>query len=442
MFWNFFKKKRPSSTLINNVEFNLLPENENNPSLTKNIDIPVSFLKKLKPVSQLLDEDEIQELQITSADFEPGSIIFNRGTEADSFIYVVKGSVYMEASNGSAQEIIADTFKALYPLSAGKQHYLTAIAKSEVTVIYIPQSVLHQMDRRGIAHLSNKANISEHLKDNPFFSRFYEHLLQGDLKTPSFPDVAIKLWRAVHHDCEIAEIVKIVNLDPVIAAKLIQVVNGPLYRLPDPITSSFNAVNRLGLQTTRNLVTAFSMQNLIKSEKQTIKKRIHDTWMQSIQVSSISYILAQLTQKVDPEEALLAGLLHNIGALPVLVFADNLPEDAYQPADIDFCINEMQGRIGTIILEKWGFPDELKQIPMQSTNWFEKNSEDLNLNDIVLLAKFHNFLAHSSNTKLPLIATLPAFQKLNNQHLTPEMSLQILQDAQHQIAETMKFFTT
>ncbi|MDD4907406.1 MAG: HDOD domain-containing protein, partial [Methylobacter tundripaludum] len=194
--------------------------------------------------------------------------------------------------------------------------------------------------------MDNELKISEHLKDNPFFNRFYQHFIQGELKIPSFPDVALKTRKAIQEDCEIADIVKIVNLDPVISAKLIQVVNSPLYRPVNPISNCLNAINRLGRKTTRNLVIAFSMKNLIKSEKPLIKKLIQYNWLQSIKVSSISHTLAQLTQKVDPDEALLAGLLHNIGVLPILTFADSLPEGTYQPDDIDLCINEIHGQIG------------------------------------------------------------------------------------------------
>lgn len=289
--------------------------------------------------------------------------------------------------------------------------------------------------------MDNELKTSEHLKNNPFFDRFYQHFIQGELKTPSFPDVALKMRKAIQEDCETADIVKIVNLDPVISAKLIQVVNSPFYRTLNPTSNCLNAINRLGLKTTRNLVIAFSLKNLIKSENPLTKKLIEYSWLQSIKVSSISYTLAQLTKKVDPDEALLAGLLHNIGVLPILTFADSLPEDIYQPADIDLCINEIHGQIGSIILEKWGFPDNLKQIPLQSTNWRTNTTEDLNLTDIVLLAKYHNLLASPGNTELPLISTLSAFKKLGNQLLTPELSLQILHDAKQQIAETMRFFS-
>ena len=309
-----------------------------------------------------------------------------------------------------------------------------------MTVIHISKAILHK--NQAIITPNNGLKTSEHLKDNPFFNRFYQHFMQGELKTPSFPDIALKLRKALQEDCTIAEVVKIVNMDPVISAKLIQVVNSPIYRPLTPISNCFDAITRLGLTTTRNLVTSFSMNNLIKSEHQLIKKLIQYSWLQSIKVSSISYTLAQLTRKVDPDEALLAGLLHNIGVLPILTFAESLPQGSYQAADINLCINEVHGQIGAIILEKWEFPHNLKQIPLLSADWFASTTEDISLNDIVLLAKYHNILASPDNTKLPLLISLPAFQKLGKQSLTPEMSLQILDDAKQQIAETMSFFSS
>ncbi len=327
--------------------------------------------------------------------------------------------------------------------------------------------------------LNTELNISEHLKDNLFLNQFCEHFTEGELKIPCFPDVALKLRKALQQDCEIADVVKIVNMDPVISAKLIQVVNSPLYRAQNPISNCFNAINRLGRKTTCNMVIAFSMKNLIQSKNPLIKKLIHYNWLQSIMVSSISYTLARLLKKTDPDDALLAGLLHNIGALPLLAFADNLPEGTYQAADVDLLLNEIHGQIGSIsgqvgavILEKWDFPDNLKVIPLQSINWFTNTSEAFTLNDIILLAKYHHFLAapghinwftntseasilndtgllaknphfvaSNGHIELPLITAMPAFQKLHNQPLTSEMSLQILYDAKQQIAETMSFFS-
>ena len=163
--------------------------------------------------------------------------------------------------------------------------------------------------------------------------------------------------------------------------------------------------------------------------------------MQSVKVSSISFILAKLLKKGDANEALLAGLLHNIGALPILSFADRLPENSYQPGDIDLCIEELSGQFGSVILEQWEFPENLKAIPLASSDWYSNTSGQLSLTDIVILAKYHYLLGAGDSKKLPMIDHLPAYRKLGNQPLTPEMSLQILHDAKQQVSDAMSFFS-
>ena len=289
--------------------------------------------------------------------------------------------------------------------------------------------------------IDKELKIASPLKDISFIKQFSQHFKQGELKTPSFPDAAFKIRKAIEQDCDLEDLVKIVNMDPVISGKLIQVVNSPFYMLMSPISNCFEAINRLGRKTTRDLVIIFSMKNLIRSDNPLIKKLIQQAWLQSVKISSVSFILAKLTKKVDANEALLAGLLHNIGTLPILSFADSLPEGSYQVSDVEICINEVCGQLGSIILEQWEFPDNLKQIPVQSSDWYTDTSEKLNLNDIVLLAKYHHFLDSPGGAKLPLIDSLPAYQKLGSQPLTPEMSLQILHDAKQQVADAMKFFS-
>jgi HD-like signal output (HDOD) protein len=442
MFWNIFNKKTPQkidSSLKptpSSVEANITT----NISTKKDINIPISFLQRLLPISQLLTGNELQQLHVTSTTYTPGAIIFNRGTEVDSLIYLVSGNVYMEANNGSGLEIDANTFKALYPLCTDKLHDFTAIAKSNVSVIHLPKAIL-QTTQHPTVTTSNELKIPDNLKDNPFVIRLYQHFIKGELKTPNFPDIAIQLRKAIQQNRNIADIVKIVNMDPVISAKLIQVVNSPVYKSLNPISNCFDAINRLGLTTTRNLATSFSMNNLIQTKNPLTKKLMQHSWLQSIKVSSISCTLAQLTKKVDPDEALLAGLIHNIGVLPILTFADSLAIGTCQQSDIELCMNELQGQMGSIILEKWEFPDNLKHIPLLTAEWFTNVSTEFDLNDIVILAKYHNLLASADNSNLPLLTTLPAFQKLHNQPLSPKMSLQLLHDAKQQITDTMSFFS-
>jgi HD-like signal output (HDOD) protein len=184
------------------------------------------------------------------------------------------------------------------------------------------------------------------------------------------------------------------------------------------------------------------MQNLFRSKNKVLNNRIHQSWKQSIRVSSISHTLASLCKNANPDEALLAGLTHNIGSLPIIIFADSLNSEEYSSTDLSLTINTLQGLLGNIILKKWGFPDVLAQVPRQSENWYHSNGEKLDLSDIVLLAKFHSYLGSKQMQNLPPLHTLPAFKKLGDNALTPDMSLLALHNAKQQISEAISLFST
>ena len=436
MFWNRKKKEIHEQTAADNTPDRLIPAKESEGSEKK---LSLLFLKRLIPISGLPDE-ELQQLKAIISHFEPGDIIFNRGEMSDSLSYIIKGKCYVEASNGSGYEVDASTFKACYPLSGSSTYECTAIARSDVSIVQFSRSVIIQGNFSSRNPLLNNEDIPEKLRDNVFLNSFCNHFKQGDLIIPSLPDVALKLRTAVQKEIGVQEAVKIINFDPVISSKLIQVVNSPVYRTINPITSCHDAVTMLGLTTTRNLVTSISMKNLFKSHNKELNNKIHILWKQSIRVSSISYTLAVQSKKINPDEALLAGLIYNIGALPIIIFADSLDDDVYSSVDLNLCIRVLQGLIGNEILKKWGFPESLMQIPRETENWFHNGGENLELADVVILAKFHSLLGTKQVKNLPPINTLPAFQKLGDNSLTPELSLQTLDDAKQQISEAMSLF--
>ncbi|MFW5443782.1 MAG: HDOD domain-containing protein [Methylococcaceae bacterium] len=347
---------------------------------------------------------------------------------------------YIETKNGCGYKIESSSFKACYPLSSDTQHQCTAIAKSSVSIIHFQQKALQQGSTNPRNSLLNEDDIPENLRDNLFFKKLYKHFKQNELVIPSLPDVALKLRTAVQKDIGIRDTAKIVSLDPVISSKLIQIVNGPLYRTVNPITSCHDAITRLGLITTKNLVTSIGMQNIFRSNNINLNHRLHQIWKQSVRVSSISHTLATLTKKVNPDEALLAGLTYNIGSLSVIIFANSMNSDEYSDHDIDLTLSAVQGLLGNIILNKWDFPDTLTNIPRQTENWYHDAGEKLDLSDIVLLAKFHSYLGNEQMQNMPPLYTLPAFKKLGDNTLTPDMSLQTLHDAKQQISDAISLF--
>jgi HD-like signal output (HDOD) protein len=429
MFWNFFKKSTQ----------------ETHPAIFGKIaisaQIPLAFLKKLIPIGELPTE-KLRALPGTLRSFNPGDIIFTRGDQADSLPYLQEGEVFLETGSGSGYTVDASTFKACYPLSTGSEHKFSAFAKTQARVVYLPIDTLR--DSRTLVNnpLIKLDDVPAKLRNSAFFKGICAAYRKDDLRVPSLPDVALRLRAALQKEIGISDAVKIVNLDPVISSKLIQVVNSPLYLTLNPAASCHDAINRLGLKTTQNLVTSISLNNLFRSADKQLHEKIQHVWKQSIQIASLSHTLASISRRLNPDEALLAGLIHNIGALPVITFAESFDKNAYSAEELELSIALLQGLLGVSILKKWHFPDNLRQIPLQISNWYYDDNETLQLSDIVLLAKFHSQLGTPEMHTLPPLNTLPAFHKLGDAALTPDMSLQALHDAKQQIAEALNFFRT
>ncbi len=427
MLWNFLKKTTRE------------PRPAVHDKAAANIQIPLAFLKKLIPIGEL-SSDKLRTLPVTLRCFSPGDVIFTRGDQSDSLPYLQEGEVFLEAGSGGGYSVDASTFKACYPLSTGNEHKFSAFAKTPAKVVYLPLDTLHSSGALVNNPLINPNNIPTELRGSALFDGICSAYRKDELRVPSLPDVALRLRRALQKEISIGDAVKIVNLDPVISSKLIQVVNSPIYRTLNPAASCHDAVNRLGLKTTQNLVTSISLNNLFRSADKQLHEKIQHAWKQSILIASISHTLAIVSHRLNAEEALLAGLTHNIGALPIITFAESFDKNAYSAEELELTIATLQGLLGVSILKKWHFPAELQQIPMQISNWYYDGDPALQLSDIVLLAKFHSQLGTAQMQTLPPLNTLPAFHKLGDTALTPDMSLQALHDAKQQIAEALNFF--
>jgi HD-like signal output (HDOD) protein len=379
MRWNFFKKAENAGN-----------SSETEKSVKRYATPPLSFFKNLIPICDL-PENRLLSLQVAYRKFHPGENIFTRGDQIEWLAYVTKGIIFMEASNGAGYQVDATTFKACYPLSTGSEHKFSAIAKSDVTVIYFPLNLLQDTQARNNNPLLNPAEVPAELRTSLFFKAFCEAYHKNQLSMPSLPDVAIRLRAAIQNDIDIADAVKIINLDPVVSSKLIQVVNSPAYRSLKPASSCFDAVNRLGLRATQNLATSIALKNIFRSQNKKLNAKLHETWKESIYVASISHTLAAISQSINADEALLAGLVHNLGVLPVITFAGSLPEDRYSMEELCMTITAVEGILGEYILEKWRFPVNIQKVPLQLSNWFyDDGNPNLQLHDLVLLAKFHS----------------------------------------------------
>lgn len=414
------------------------------PSATHRQTLTLAQLKKFAPLRDL-DDANLTSLPHLSLTYAKGAVIFTLGQHTDSVLYLLAGQLAMQPDSDSGYQINAESTLANLPLNSGNRCGATATALTDVRLLEIPI----ELNRLWTDKSQESANCVElidiqlpaPINGSRFFNSFAQAYRENKLRLPSLPDVALKLKDALKKDIGIQGAAEIIQLDPPIVAKLIQVANSPLYATDTPINNCHDAVARIGLNATRNLVMGISMKHLFSCTDPELMKGMQALWKNSLYVSSLSFVLAQECSNINPEDALLGGLIADIGAIPLLHFAEQFPDGGPSFLELQTALPYLRGPVGILMLHTLGFPEQLGNIPHQAENWLYDSGPDLTMTDIVILAKLHSYFGSGNARDLPYINSIPAYSKLSNGKLNPNFSLMVLQKAQARVNAAMNLLS-
>ena len=280
---------------------------------------------------------------------------------------------------------------------------------------------------------NNLRNTAASLAKNKLLMDCYRHMQSDDLALPTIPDVSFKIRRAINDDkSSISSIARVVQIDPSITARLIQIANSPLYLGRKKIESCPEALTRLGLKAAQDIITSFSMKSVFNAKSPIIRQKMVELWTHSSYVASISAVFAHKIPGFDPDRAMLAGLIHDIGIVPILTYADNHPEIIAHPKDLAETVKELRADIGVQIIRRWDFPEDFEDVVINAENWFRKDNNPSNYADIVMISQLHSFIGKIDIKKIPKLDDLPAYKKLAK-HLNASDSINILDTAKDEI---------
>jgi len=405
--------------------------------------VTVGELRQMIPLRNL-EEEELAAFALTQEveTYGPGSTLFEGAQEQESVLFLLAGSVTIKINDEQNYQVKAGTAKARFPLAHGEGHQLTALTDSDVEVLRVPIAIMHKNFRNRLEEgnwLSpDQWDVPDRIRRLPLYQTFCQYVANEKLRLPTLPEIAVRLRRAIEKEnVGVAEATKIVELDATIATKLIHIANSPLYNPASPIRNCLEAINRLGLKATCNLVVTLCLKDFFKAKGTLFNKKMHELWSESLQVAALSFVLAKDNRWPNPDEALLMGLICDIGTIPFLVFASEFPKEHYQVEEIDEVMAAIRGPASCFVLNKWDFPEDLKMIPLLAEMWHYDSGPDLELSDIVMLSKLHRYFEKGKIGEVPAISSIPACGKLRDGSLSPEYSLKVLHDAKHQVKEML-----
>jgi len=280
----------------------------------------------------------------------------------------------------------------------------------------------------------NTKNTAASLAKNRLFLDCYKFMQSDKLALPTIPDVSFKIRRAINDDkANNSKIARVVQTDPAITARLIQISNSPLYRGRRKIESCPEALTRIGLKASQDIITAFAMKAVFKAKSPLIRRKMQDLWAHSGYVASISAVFAHKTPGFDPDRAMLAGLIHDIGIVPILTYADKHPDILANPKDLAETVKKLRVEIGIQIIRKWDFPSDFEDVISHAENWRRDTGNAADYSDIVMISQLHSFIGKIDIKKMPKMDELPAYQKLVSGNLNIDQSINILDQAKDEI---------
>ncbi|WP_198264688.1 HDOD domain-containing protein [sulfur-oxidizing endosymbiont of Gigantopelta aegis] len=254
--------------------------------------------------------------------------------------------------------------------------------------------------------------MSNKVLEDKFYVALLDDLEKQKLVLPILPEVALKVRDAVaDEDASAKQIAEVISLDPVIAARMIQVANSPLLRGSQKTDTVEQAITRMGHSLVKSMVTTMAMEQIFKATNPITKKYMDEIWTQSTQVASIASAMAKHFTKLKPDQAMLAGLVHNIGALPILTRAEEIPALVQDEEVFKSLLDRLSGPVGTSIMQNWHFPEDLIAVANEHNN-YQYDSEKIDYIDVVIVAKLQN-LADTDHPDAQLDwNTIPSFCKL------------------------------
>jgi HD-like signal output (HDOD) protein len=187
-------------------------------------------------------------------------------------------------------------------------------------------------------------------------------LSHGKVDLPSFPDIAMRV-RQVLADPEVSaqQVERVISSEPALAAQLLQMANSAAFNTSGRnLTDLRTAVARLGFNLGRSASLAFAMGQLKNVESlKGLERPLNELWRRTAAVASMSYVVAKRLSKVNPDTALLAGLLHSIGRLYILTRASRHPALFSDLPSYHAILRDWSAPVSKALLESWGLPEEI-----------------------------------------------------------------------------------
>ena len=195
------------------------------------------------------------------------------------------------------------------------------------------------------------------------------------LDLPAMPDMALKIRNMLDNpNVSTDHLVRALSVDPVISMHIIKAANSAVLSNGYQVGNLREAITRLGYRMLRSLVMNITLTKLFQASSPLINQQLKKLWEHSRDVAANCYVLARQHRHLSPEQAMLTGLVHDIGTLPLCLYADR-HHSYLDQTTLERLIHKFSTTISTKLLQSWHFTAKLIEAVSGHDNPHRTNDE-------------------------------------------------------------------
>lgn len=213
--------------------------------------------------------------------------------------------------------------------------------------------------------------------------------LAGEVVFPTYFDAVLRLRKVLQDPNQsIGGIAAAVSIEPLISAKLLHLANSVAFN-PEgrSVVDLKSAIARLGLNAVRSTALSIVMTQLLRAKGMAeFTELTHSLWKHSIKTAAAARVIAKTAARLNSDEAMLAGLVHDLGAFYMLYRATQYDELRHRPDSVRYLIIQWHESIGASLLNALGVPEEIVDATVDHDHLRPTPSPIRTLTDVIYVA--------------------------------------------------------
>ncbi len=229
-----------------------------------------------------------------------------------------------------------------------------------------------------------------------FVTELASELSWGKIDLPGIPDIALRVRKALEDENVTSEkIERIVGSEPVLAGRLVQLANSAALNVSGRRVSDLRvAIARAGFAMVRTAAIGYAISQLRNHrEMKGLEQPLSVIWKRSTLVSAMCRAIAPRISKVNPDSAMLAGLLHGVGELYILTRARHHQKLFQNDVAYRTVVREWHASVAKAILDNWELDEQLVEAIGDFEKYDRQHDGEVDLTDVLtvsyLLAAYH-----------------------------------------------------